>query len=365
MITTNRHHTVVRAAVPLVALALAVSACGSGDEATTDAGAPSPIAEFLGQADFATDPEAAEAQVIEQERARQEVIAQCMQEQGFEYVAQDPSQFISFGSEMEEYGTDEWIAKWGFGITTQYFSQDQVGPDLLGYDESAFGPDEEFVDPNQDYVESLSDSEREAYYEALYGDPDAFPTFDESLSEEEIEAQMEDFRFEPQGCEGEAFTSQDSSFAFYQEFQDELEEMSERIQADPRVLERTTELRDCVADKGHDFESMEKVYERFYADMEKISASVGFDDFPEVSEEEMAQLSEAELQELFAPPALSDEAKAQLGELQAEEIELAQAVNECGGGFEAEYEMMADIRAEYEQEFLDTYAEELEQYRAE
>lgn len=365
MITFRRHHTAVRAAIAMAAAtALLASACGSGDGGGTDAGASSPLAEFLGQPDYSGDDEATQAQIIEEERERQEVIAQCMQDQGFEYVAQDPEQFISFGDGTDDYGTDEWIAKWGFGITTQYFSQEQVGPDLIGYDESGMGMDEEIVDPNQDYIESLSSSEQEAYYAALYGDPDAFPTFDESMSEEEMQAQMEDFQYEPQGCEGEAYTSQDNSFGFYNEFQDELEEMSDRMEADPRVVERNSEIRSCVADKGHEYESMDKIYQHYYDEMEKISSSIGYGDYPDLSEEEIAQMSEAELQELFAPPELSDEAKAELGDLQAEELELAAAVNECGGGFEAEYELLADIRAEYEQEFLDTYAEELEQYRA-
>jgi hypothetical protein len=365
MIIFRRQHSALRAATVVAAVAaLLASACGSGDGGGTDAGANSPLAEFLGQPDFSGDDEAAQAQVLEEERKRQELIAQCMQDQGFEYVAQDPSEFISFGDDTDDYGTDEWIAKWGFGITTQYFSQDQVGPDLIGYDESVMGREGDFVDPNQDYVESLGPSEQEAYWAALYGGPDAFPAFDESMSEEEIEAQMEDFQFEPQGCEGEAYSSEDTSFGFYQEFQDELQEMSDRMEADPRVVERNSEIRSCVTDKGLEYESMDKVYQHYYEEMEKLSSSIDQGDYPDLSEEEVAQMSEAELQELFAPPELSDEAKATLGELQAEEIELAMAVNECGGGFEAEYELLADIRAEYEQEFLETYAEELEQYRA-
>lgn len=357
-----------RVATIAAGLTLLIGACSSDDgSGSTDAGAPaSPLAEFLGQGDFINDPEAAQARAIEDERARQEIIAECMGEQGFEYTPVDQSQFMAVSAEAEEWGSEEWVAKWGFGITTQYFSQDQVGPDLIGFDESRFETEaEEFVDPNQDYVESLSESERDAYFEALHGQDPLEGMMDESLSEEEMEAQMEDFRWEPQGCEGEAYAENNNSMSFYMDFQDEMQEMQERIESDPRVVERRRQISDCVADKGHEYESMEKLYERFYADLEELSASIDHGEPPMISEEEAAGMSQAELRELYSPPELSDEAKAELAELQAEELDLAAAVTDCDGGFDAEYEIMADIRAEYEQEFLDTHADELEQYRAE
>jgi hypothetical protein len=355
-----------------VALLLLAAGCSS-DEATTAEAASSPLAEFLGQGDFLSDPEAAEAQFAEEERARQEIIAACMQREGFEYTPVDYSQFDTFSEDIDDWGSPEWTAEWGFGITTQRFSQAQVGPNLKGWDDSRFeeGEADAFVDPNDDYIQSLGPAEQEAYYEALYGGDDAFPTIDESMSEEEQEALFEEMTFEPQGCEGEAFT-EDSGFSFYMEFEDELEEMEKRFEADPRVAERRQEITSCVADKGHDYTDMESLYERFEADLQEIDPYAG-GDFEEpdfgISEEEMAQMSEAELDEFFenfefTEPELSEDDKVKLGELQTEEIELAVAVNECGGGWEQEFEQLADIRAEYEQEFIDTYGDQLEEYRA-
>ncbi|MEL6985461.1 MAG: hypothetical protein AAFO29_23725, partial [Actinomycetota bacterium] len=262
------------------------------------------------------------------------------------------------------------IAEWGFGITTQRFSQDQVGPNLKGWDSSRMQEEaDEFVDPNSDYVESLSPAEQEAYFEALYGGDDAFPTFDESMSEEEQEAIFEDMTFEPQGCEGEAF-GEDSGFSFYMEFEDELQDMEERFEADARVAERRQEVTSCVADRGHDYTTMEALYERFESDLQAIDPySEGFEPDFGISEEEMAQMSDEELDEFFndfqfVEPELTEEDKAILGELQTEEIELAVAVNDCGGGWEQEYENLSDIRAEYEQEFLDTYSDQLEEFQA-
>ena len=374
VVASGRRRVSARLATVATVVALLVAACGSGDGSSDGDGessvaASSPLGEFLGQPDFLDDPEAAQAQFAEEERERQDVIAQCMQRQGFEYTPVDYSQFDTFDEAFDDWGSDEWVAEWGFGITTQRFSQQQVGANLKGWDDSQFSEAEaEFVDPNQDYVESLSDAERDAYYEALYGGDDAFPAFDESLSDEEIEEQMDGFEFEPQGCEGEAYSS-DTTNEFYIEFEDELEDMYERMQADPRIEERNAEIASCVADKGHDYTTMDDVYERFEEDLQAMDPFMnGFEPDFGVTEEEMAEMSDDELEELFseAPdmPELSDEDKAKLGELQSEEIELAVAVNECGGGFDNEFEMMADIRAEYEQEFLDTYAEQLEGFGA-
>lgn len=362
-----------RRRVPLIAgtVALLLVAAGCGGETTTEA-ASSPLAEFLGQGDFLSDRESAEAQFAEEERARQEIIAACMQRQGFEYTPVDYSQFDTFSDGIDEWGSPEWIAEWGFGITTQRFSQAQVGPNLKGWDDSQFEEEADgFVDPNDDYIQSLGPAEQEAYFEALYGGDDAFPTIDESMSEEEQEAIFEDMTFEPQGCEGEAF-NEDNTFAFYMDFADELEEMDKRFEADPRVAERRQEITSCVTDKGHDYTDMESLYERFEADLQEIDPYAG-GDFEEpdfgISEDEMAQMSEAELDEFFenfefTEPELSEEDKVKLGELQTEEIELAVAVDGCGGGWEQEFELLSGIRAEYEQEFIDTYGDQLAEYRA-
>jgi len=371
--TTGRPRRVLgRLGIVAIALTLLASACADDSSETTAEAAASPLADFLGQGDFFSDPEAAQAQWAEEERERQDIIASCMQAQGFEYTPVDYSQFASFEQDLEDYGSDEWVAEWGFGITTQRFSQQQVGPNLKGWEDQGFEDEaQEFVDPNQDYIEGLSQEEQDAYYEALYGGDNFFPEVDESMSEEEQEAIFEDLTWEPQGCEGEAF-GEDAGFSFYQDFEDELQDMEKRFEADPRVAERRQEVTSCVADKGLIFTDMDSIYERFEEEIQAMDPYAN-GDFAEpdfgISEEEMAQMSEEELDEFFndfefVEPELSDEDKAKLGELQTEEIELAVAVNECGGGFEQEYGQLADIRAEYEQDFLDTYADQLAEYKA-
>ncbi|MGF1599917.1 MAG: hypothetical protein ACFCVK_23910 [Acidimicrobiales bacterium] len=348
-------------------VALAVSACGGSDdvEAGSGEGLSSPIAEFLGQEQysFGGDNEAAEQRFIEDERARQELIAACMREQGFEYTPVDPAETIFFGPGGEdEWGSEEWVAEYGFGYTTQWFSQSEVGPELVGYDDAQM-QEQEVNDPNQEAIDAMSESEQEAYYAALYGDPDDFPAFDESMTEEEIEAQMEGFEFEPSGCQGEAF-AEDETSAFYQEFNDEISEMYERIESDPRIIEAQQEVASCVTDKGFDFTDEQAFYEEIEGELMAIDQRVN-ESMPTFSDEEMADMTPEQMDELFSGRTLTDEDKADLAELQAREIDVAVAVHECGGGFGNQQQMLMEVVAEYEQLFLEDNADAVAKYRAE
>ncbi len=195
----------------LVALALVMAGCGGGSDVETSpsdgAGSPtdsaddgdsgtdepgdeaetdgddgdetdettyeyeSPLGEFLGWIDVDFDEEEFRAEELARMARVEELTAACMREQGFEYIPVDHSQFWYDEDEFageEQWGTSEWIRTYGFGVTTMRFSQEQVGPDLVGYDPHMYeGPEEEFVDPNQDYRDSLSEPERQACDEAL------------------------------------------------------------------------------------------------------------------------------------------------------------------------------------------------------
>ncbi|MEM7338973.1 MAG: hypothetical protein AAF467_10015 [Actinomycetota bacterium] len=339
-----------------------------GDGVSAEGGFTSPIAEFLGEETFDfSDPEAAEARYLEEERARQDVIAQCMADQGFEYVPFVPDTGFGFiASDGLEYGSEEWVAKYGFGITTTWFSQEEVGPNLIGNDYGNF--EEAFAnDPNQEIRSGMSDAEAEAYDGALYGDQSFFEV-DETLSEEEAEAQFDDFEpnFEEMGCQGQAYNESDgNTAAFYQEFNDDLDVMYERMEADPRVQEVEREVAECVTGKGLEYTDIDEVNERLFEEVSALESQVGFPG-ENLTDEDFENMSPDEIEAIYNQPReLPEEVLTKLGELQAEEIELAQAVEECGGGFDAQQDLAFEILAEYEQEFLDDNADRLAEFQAE
>ncbi len=361
-----------RLAMVVPVVMIVASACG-GSDAGSDTAAEtgegivsSPIAEFLGY-DTAqlNDPQASQAKFNEDERARQELIAACMKEQGFDYIPVDPSQYSAFSSAgAEEYGSDEWVAKYGFGITTQRWPQSSVGPNLIGYDDAAMNEQSTVTDPNQAVVEKMSPEEQPAYYAALYGDQ-ASMAGDETVSEEEATATTAvaaDLSGELSGCQGKAYAeSGDQSNAFYQEFSDELDAMYQRAQNDPRIVEVEKKVSDCVAGKGLQYVNSEELYTSFETDLSAIDEMI--QPAAELSEEEMAKMSPEELNAFFSPE-LSEEAKAKLGELQKKELALAKAVNECGGGADAQSKLYQEVIAEYEQQFLDDNADQVAEFKS-
>lgn len=360
---------------PICAVVLLAVACGGSDGTSLATGAQadvptsfedidyqSPLSDFLGQdvGQFDFD----EAEMIEQQRESERATAACMAEAGFEYIPQDMSEMMSFGSPFQgefEPGSDEWIDKYGFGISTMRFPQSMVG-DLVGMDDEGFmGPDQEFVDPNREYVEALSEGEREAYQEALFGLPPDFGS--EGPSEEDM------FDFQPSGCQFEGF--QDGPFGadstvseFYRAFGPEVQALNERIDADSRVVAFNTEISECVAEEGMDWTGMQDLYEQFEPRLNKLQPQAFMSGDPfEAAGLDPEEMSEQELNDFFNEMnRLDPEQLVLLGEIQADEIALAKAVKSCGGGPIAELIVRNEVQVEYEQAFLDENAEALAEF---
>ncbi|MGI9596110.1 MAG: class I SAM-dependent methyltransferase [Acidimicrobiales bacterium] len=357
-----------RLGLVIPALALFVAGCGTGE--TTEAG--SPLSEFLGQDVYGIDglDENAQARFADEERLREEKVAACMKQQGFEYVPRETPQFdFLTTADGLAYDSREYAEKYGFGITTERFAQEEVGPDLIGHISDE--PGESFeVDPNDAIVEAMDGATRAAYYEALYGGDDSFPSLDPAAtSDDQLEALEDELGYEPQGCEGEVWAEQANN-AFYQEFDSELQELYESVEDDPRLEERQTEITECVVDKGFQFGGLDRdgyqeLYGRFEDGLNRIEEMVG--EFPgeDLTDEELAAMTEEQLDELFDKPReLTPEAATLLGELQAEETELAVVVFDCGGSLSANEELYREVTAEYEERFLSDNADRLAPYEA-
>ncbi len=344
----------------------------------------SPIADFLGFDTAAFASEENQEEFAEQEREAQQQIAVCMRDEGFEYTPIDNSDFISFeggpDGDGPEWGSKEWVEKYGFGISTMRFSQATVGPNLVGYDDGRDGlGDDGPSDPNQIYVESLTPEEQEAYYAALYGTDQGPEGIDpENMTEEEINEAYEDYyenEFVPSGCNNEVYeeiyNNEDDVFgdneqmnAFNDEFGDELEDLFERMQNDPRMIEQAQKISTCVADKGYsDYVDEESVYEDIDNRMGAMSSGGFNDPFADFTDEQMESMSEEDFEEIINQAngeTLSDADLATLAEVQEYEIGLALAVDECGGGYWNDANN--EIRIEIEQEWLDENADRIASY---
>jgi len=353
----------------LIAVLLS-AACGSassptnpetareGDESRSvaDFEFESPLADFLGRdiGAFEFDEATLRQEQLELERA----IAECMAEKGFEYIPIDPAQTVSVipsGDEFER-GSTAWTNKYGFGITTRRFPQSQVG-DLVGRADVGF-TQPVFVDPNQEYVEGLSEGERDAYYEALQG---TFPDFGP-------EGPDEDFVFESQGCSYEAVRNgpggESNVQEFNQAFGDEVDALYQRIEADSRMVAFQTEVSACVAEAGMEWTGSDDLYGRFQPRLDELRPDAASQqEIFEAAGLDPDTMSDQELDDFVADmKRLTPQQLSILAELQAEEIALAKRVEACGGGRLQEQIIRNKIQVEYEQEFLDQNADALAEF---
>lgn len=183
-----------------------------------------------------------QAQFDDEERRRQEIIAQCMTEQGFEYIPVDPGAgggaVIVSESSWEDYGTVEWAAQYGYGIATMYTDQTEI------VDDSGEGQ----RDPNEDIIAAMSESEQAAYWEALWGpeqeaDEDGIVEYDPANA----------------GCHGraelEVYGDQDVDQAWNDpQFEDlftAMDSVWEDLENHPEIAELNAAWNSCMADAGY------------------------------------------------------------------------------------------------------------------
>ena len=356
----------------LLVLVLMVAACGTEAQPATDADSAADsdvttttleatttteavldedltLGDFFG---FGGSDEDQQEQWRQQEVEIQESIRTCMAEQGFEYIPVSyPNDFIDF-----EFDEREWAETNGFGVTTWFLQE-----------EEQFFPEDDFVDPNQENIEAMSDSERDAYYEALYGDYEEYePTYDEDGNE------IFEFEGFGSGCEPEAYEAvyggQDD---VYLEFGEELEALYEKVESDPRIVAIQDDWSACMADLGYTFSNQEEMYEYIFTDFQaradEVLGSQFNDPFAGWTEEEINEFfetkSDEEIEAFFVEAesaTRSDVDEEALAALNEEEIALAVADIDCRGDSQDIYQ---EVYAEYEADFVRQNRTRLEEIR--
>ncbi len=196
-----------------------------------------------------------EGEITAQNAAVQESVAACMKESGFDYTPDDGGgTVITSDSLGMEWGSEEFVREYGYGISTDPYSAMQ-------------GIDEGYVDPNADYVASLSESEQAAYNEALWGPP--LPSSESGA----VEYDTDDWDWESMGCMGAAQHNIVTTTAFwddpeYSALIEEMDGLADKARTTTAVQERESEWAGCMADAGfpeftHQDEPESSLNERF------------------------------------------------------------------------------------------------------
>lgn len=323
------------ALLPFTAIAAAVALTLSGCSAKTEK-APEmeegPLGKYLSALSEGEEwnEETAEAQNLKVEEA----VAACMQKEGFEY---EPAvQGMSFSSSEDEegpqWGTKEFAEQYGYGVI------DFPGREAMEEQSAS----DEYVDPNQEYVDALSDSERDAYYETLHGPQ---PTDEEWA---EMEASGEAYSPDPseQGCFGNAYQKvaeeEGGSQAAWSdpEFAELFEAMSsvwDQTESE-EVQKLDAEWATCMADAGYpDLKTSDDAQNSIY---EAQNALYNYDD---LAEDEMP----------------TEPKKEDIDKVKKQEIELAVVDFECKQKINYDEKQTKATHAA-EQKFVDEYKPELD-----
>lgn len=218
----------------LVAAALAVGA--SGCAAGADGASPqkeSPLMEYLG-AVYGTNLSAAEQEerFAEMQKKTEAMVAQCMKEQGFEYTPNTQSgTFFAAGDDMWKPDDREWVAQYGYGMVKSPMSEQPM--------------ETPHADPNQSYLDGLSQTEQTAYWEALYGAQPA--------SEELNEDGSYEYDWSKAGCQGKAQHDSNNDPMQTEQFASlsaAINDFYTEVATHPRFTEINQKWATCMADAG-------------------------------------------------------------------------------------------------------------------
>ena len=224
----------------------------------------------------ATDAMSAEdhmAQFDYDNQRREEFIAACMAELGFDYIpnTNNVSIMISDGSQLSvPLNSRQFAETYGFGISTDPWGHDSISRD--------YG---EWEDPNAALTEAMSEAELNAYIEALWG----------AATEPDEDGNWPEWDPANAGCSGAAFLEYPGTITIgavdidqFAALQDEVWGLWEVAENDPRVVSARAQLDSCLAPFGidrHISEAMWSQWSEMNWGSDELWQNWDFDAYPE------------------------------------------------------------------------------------
>ncbi len=296
---------------------LLFSGCSTsgGDKKTQE---DSPLASYFSKINEGFD----QKEIDKQQKQIEDLVATCMSDEGFDYTPSTNSMTVMGDTDFYKgMGTLEWAEKNGYGFTT---SPQNETP-----------PDEQPVNPNDEYVASLSETEQSAYNTALYGEQ-VEPTEE---PEDEGSSNAVEYDWKTAGCYGKASHEVQSDTNPYEdpEYKDLFDEMNslyEKTAKDPEVVKTQKEWSNCMADAN--YPNLKESSDAQNLVNEKQSEVYGWNDAPTDGAED------------WTPP---EPTQKQKDELKQYEIDLAVADFTCGEKTKSAQTML-DVQFKLENEFI-------------
>ncbi|MBE7699493.1 hypothetical protein H9623_04115 [Oerskovia sp. Sa1BUA8] len=224
---------------------LLLTACGGTDAAVPEEESPLTMFYQSLTGDLSRDEMIRKTQ--EDNRRAEELTAECMAAEGFEYIPDEQEVIVP---DPEEFDPVKDAAENGYGMTVTAQPSDEEQAEL-----------DSRVDPNQAIVNAMSESEMTAYYIALQGDTSSWETDEDGANVDVPIAEM--------GCWGRAqdTVSGDEQAIWGTEemtaFNEATTVMYEAIPNDPRMIDVAERWADCMADAGFDYSTPDEPAEYF------------------------------------------------------------------------------------------------------
>lgn len=321
----------------VLSLAVVLTACGGGNGSTGELSyEDSPLSTIFEGLDSMSDmsQEEMQAHYDAQNRRTEELTAQCMAEQGFDYTPQENGGTVYFSSEEQQLDPLEWAQQYGYGVFTWEEQNEAMG---MSSEET------EWVDANQHLYDTMSESELQAWNEALWGPPQ---DWDEDADMAEWE-----YNWEDAGCQGWAqheVEQEDPNAALYAIWEDprfselfeELNNLYTTTMDSPDTAAINAEWSSCMSEAGYTFAAPDEAMNSIYTLQEEF-----YNSYNSGSEE------------WVEPPA------ADLAPLKEQEIATAVADVTCRNEVDYDQRQMK-ISFAVEQEFVDQHQAEIEELRA-
>jgi hypothetical protein len=232
-----RTHGRISGALSLIVIAaamLGITACGGQSNAKSSQKPKGDVEQQIGFDD--------QAMRVRQARI-QNAIRDCMKAQGFTYVPVDPAAQIAAVTGSSRLSDTDFTRQFGYGISTFW------------------GRGGGQADPNQQYRRSLSAADRAAYSHTLYGENDG-ATVDEALDTGDFSKLG--------GCTRKATETVFGGTQVLTQLQSKLDDLDERINADPRMVRALEKWTSCMAAAGYRFEEPDDIDSALMKRMERI-----------------------------------------------------------------------------------------------
>lgn len=244
----SRTPTSSLARLSAIAAVLAVALAGCSGNSAPEPPEEGPLTKYLSAL---TDGQEFTQEQFDQEQLKvEELVAACMQKEGFDYKPnpQNSGGMISRDDDNgPQWGTMDFAKQYGYGIVNSPWQNEEP-------------PTDDYVDLNAAYVNSLNESEQQAYNETLYGPG---PTEEQQAEMNEGGSYTSDWTQE--GCQGAANhkvrTESNSAGAAFEDpdFADLFASMQEVWSSayDPTkstnddIAKLNAKWADCMADAGY------------------------------------------------------------------------------------------------------------------